>query len=290
VVSQRFPSAIIAALIDDVIAPHPMLKKFLTLAMMALFLLLSGCGSLGEKPDPTKGWSADKLYAEAKDELKSGNYERAIKYLEKLESRYPFGKYAQQAQMEIAYSYYRQNDQAQCLAAVDRFIRLHPNHVNVDYMYYLRGLANFNDKKGLFDFISRQDPTERDPKAARQAFDAFKQLADRFPESKYADDARDRLRYLVEAMAQYEVHVADYYLRRSAFVAAINRAQTVIREYPASPSVRNALRIQIRAYDALGMTELRDDAERVFQLNYKTSSAAQITPEVENPWWKFWGK
>lgn len=289
-VSQRCPSAIIAALIDEVNTPHPMLKKILTLALMALVLMLSGCGSLGEKADATKGWSAEKLYAEAKDEIKSGNYERAIKYLEKLESRYPFGKYAQQAQMEIAYSYYRQNDQAQCLAAVDRFIRLHPNHPNVDYMYYLRGLANFNDKKGLFDFISSQDPTERDPKAARNAFDAFKQLADRFPDSKYADDARDRLRYLVEAMAQYEVHVADYYLRRSAFVAAINRAQNVIRDYPASPSVRNALRIQIRAYDALGMNDLRDDAERVFELNYKTNSAAQINPVNEKSWWKFWDK
>jgi len=251
-----------------------MLKKILTLALMALALMFSGCGSLGEKADETKGWSPEKLYAEAKDEIKSGNYERAIKYLEKLESRYPFGKYAQQAQMEIAYSYFRQNDQAQCLAAVDRFIRLHPNHPNVDYMYYLRGLANFNDKKGLFDFISSQDPTERDPKAARHAFDAFKQLADRFPDSKYADDARDRLRYLVEAMA---------------FVAAINRAQNVIRDYPASPSVRNALRIQIRAYDALGMKDLRDDAERVFELNYKTNSAAQINPDAEKSWWKFWG-
>ena len=265
-----------------------MLKNFLTLALIALALMMSGCGSLGEKRDETKGWSADKLYAEAKDELKAGNYEKAIKYFEKLESRYPFGIYAQQAQMEVAYAYYRQNEQAQCLAAVERFIRLHPNHPSVDYMYYLRGLANFNDKKGLFDFISTQDPTERDPKAARDAFDAFKQLADRFPESKYAEDARDRLRYLVEAMAQYEVHVADYYLRRGAHVAAINRAQTVIRDYPASPSVRNALRIQIRAYDALGMNDLRDDAERVFQLNYKVNSAAQITTDTDKSWWKFW--
>lgn len=265
-----------------------MLKRFLTLALIATALLLSGCGSLGEKADETKGWSAEKLYAEARDELKAGNYEKAIKYFEKLESRYPFGKFAQQAQMEVAYAYYRQNEQAQCLAAVERFIRLHPNHPNVDYMYYLRGLANFNDKKGLFDFVSRQDPTERDPKAARDAFDAFKQLVDRFPESKYADDARDRLRYLVEAMALYEAHVADYYLRRGAFVAALNRAQTVIRDYPSSTAVRNALRVQIRAYDALGMNDLRDDAERVFQLNYKVNSAAQINAEQTKPWYKFW--
>ncbi len=265
-----------------------MLKSLLTLVLISLALMVSGCGSLGEKRDETKGWSADKLYAEAKDELKTGNYEKAIKHLEKLESRYPFGVYAQQAQMEIAYAYYRQNEQAQCLAAVERFIRLHPNHPSVDYMYFLRGLANFNDKKGLFDFISKQDPTERDPKAARDAFDAFKQLVDRFPDSKYAEDARDRLRYLVEAMAQYEVHVADYYLRRGAHVAAINRAQVVVRDYPTSPSVRNALRIQIRAYDALGMKDLRDDAERVFQLNYKVDSAAQINAAPEKSWWKFW--
>ena len=165
-----------------------MLKTFLQYAAFALALLLSGCGSLGEKADETKGWSPEKLYAQAKEELQAGGYEKAIKYYEKLESRYPFGKFAQQAQMDIAYAYYRQNYQAQCLAAVERFIRLHPNHPSVDYMYYLRGLANFNDKKSLFDFISSQDLTERDPKAARAAFEAFKQLVERFPDSQYAED------------------------------------------------------------------------------------------------------
>ncbi len=266
-----------------------MLKKFLTLALIALALMMSGCGSLGEKRDETKGWSADKLYAEARDELKAGNYEKAIKYFEKLESRYPFGIYAQQAQMEVAYAYYRQNEQAQCLAAVERFIRLHPNHPNVDYMYYLRGLVNFNDKKGLFDFISEQDPTERDPKATRAAFDAFKQLVERFPDSKYAPDSRDRMKYLVEAMAQYEVHVAQYYLKRGAYVAAVNRAQNVIRDYPESPSVKNALRIQIQAYNAMGMKDLRDDAERVFELNYKNkSNVPEKVPGDDKPWWKVW--
>jgi outer membrane protein assembly factor BamD len=267
-----------------------MLKTFMQYAVFTLALLLSACGSLGEKADETKGWSPEKLYAEAKDELKAGGYEKAIKYYEKLESRYPFGKFAQQAQMDIAYAYYRQNDQAQCLAAVERFIRLHPNHPSVDYMYYLRGLANFNDKKSLFDFISRQDPTERDPKAARAAFEAFKQLVERFPESQYAEDSRDRLKYLVEAMAQYEVHVASYYLMKGAHLAAVNRAQVVIRDYPASPSVRNALRIQIQAYNAMGLTDLRDDAERVFQLNYQVSSTVRASDQeaATKSWWKFW--
>ncbi len=265
-----------------------MLKNSLKIALISLALLLSACGSLGEKPDETKGWSADKLYAEASDELKGGNYEKAIKYFEKLESRYPFGSYAQSAQMQVAYAYYKQNEQAQCLAAVERFIRLHPNHPNVDYMYYLRGLANFNDKKGLFDFISSQDPTERDPKAARAAFDAFKQLVERFPDSRYTEDARDRLTYLVEAMAQYEVHVATYYYKRGAYVAAINRAQNVVRNYPASAAVKNALRVEVMAYDAMGMKDLRDDAKRVYELNFKAEDVAPEQAAEKKAWWKFW--
>ena len=266
-----------------------MLKIVLKFAVIVFAMLLSACGSMNmEKADETKTWSASKLYAEAKDELNTGNFDKSIKFFEKLESRYPFGAYAQQAQMEIAYAYYRQNDQAQCLAAVERFIRLHPNHVNVDYMYYLRGLANFNDKKGLFDFISRQDPTERDPKAARSAFDAFRQLIERFPNSKYADDARDRLKYLVNAMAQYEVHVAAYYLRHNAYLAAANRAQTVISDYSGSPSARQALLIQIRAYEALDLKDLHGDAERVFQLNYQVSSTAPQPTKEGKPWWQLW--
>jgi outer membrane protein assembly factor BamD len=222
-----------------------MLKNHLKFAAVIMALFLSACGSLNtEKSDETKSWSASKLYAEAKGELNGGNYEKAIKYFEKLESRYPFGSFAQQAQMEVAYAYYRQNDQAQALAAVERFIRLHPNHPSVDYMYYLRGLANFNDKKGLFDFISNQDLTERDPKAARDAFEAFRQL--------------------------------------------IERAQTVLRDYAGSPFNQEALRIQIRSYDELGMQDLRDDAERVYALNYKNKSTAPLEASARKSWWKFW--
>lgn len=265
-----------------------MLKNSLKLALISLALVLSACGSLGEKPDETKGWSADKLYAEASDELKGGNYEKSIRYFEKLESRYPFGAYAQRAQMQIAYAYYKQNEQAQCLAAIDRFIRLHPNHPSVDYMYYLRGLANFNDKKGLFDFISEQDPTERDPKAARAAFDAFKQLVDRFPDSQYAEDSRQRMVYLLEAMAKYEVHVATYYYKRGAYVAAVNRAQNVVRDYPGSEAAKSALRIEKLSYDAMGMKDLSKDVERVYELNFPKEDAASGTAAEKKPWWKVW--
>jgi outer membrane protein assembly factor BamD len=262
-----------------------MLKNFLKLAAIAL--ALTACSAV-ETVDETKGWSAGKLYAEARDELRGGNYDRSISLFEKLESRYPFGTYAQQAQMEIAYAHYRQGDQAQALAAVDRFIKLHPNHPQVDYVYYLRGLINFNDKTSVFDFISKQDLTERDPKAARDAFDSFKQLVERFPDSKYAPDSHARLKYLVNAMAQYEVHVASYYYRRGAYLAAANRAQTVVKEYREAPVVEDALFIMVRSYDALGLAELRDDANRVFLKNFPNSPLLQGPRKKEDPWWKIW--
>ena len=265
--------------------------KSLKFLLIAFMLSLSACSLLqSEPPDETRNWSAQKLYAEARDELNAGGYDKAVKYFEKLESRYPFGTYAQQAQMDIAYAHYRAGDQALALAAVERFIKLHPNHPNVDYMYYLRGLINFNDKLSLFDFVSRQDLTERDPKAVREAFDSFKLLIDRYPNSVYAKDARDRLAYLVNAMAQYDVHVADYYYRRGAYLAAANRAQQVVREFKDSPAVEDALYIMARSYDALGMTELRDDANRVFKQNFPNSDLPMTggTRKAKSPWWKIW--
>ncbi len=261
--------------------------KLLVLAVAAS-LSLSGCGVFGEKGDETKTWSASKLYAEAKDEMSSGGYEKAIQYFEKLESRFPFGTYAQQAQMETAYAYYKQGDQAQALAAVERFIKLHPNHSHVDYMYYLRGVINFNDQVGLLNFLANQDITERDPKASRDSFDAFKQLAVQFPDSKYTPDAILRMKYLVNALAQYDVHVARYYLRRGAYLASANRAQSAIKEYPDAPSIEEAMFILIRSYDAMGMTELRDDANRVFMQNFPKSDYLTGKAGKRDAWWKFW--
>jgi len=256
-------------------------------AVLVAFVL-SGCGVFSEPPDETTGWSASKLYAEAHDEMSSGDYEKAVRYFEKLESRYPFGTYAQQAQMEIAYTHYRQGDQPEALAAVERFIKLHPNHPNVDYMYYLRGLINFNDKLSLFDFLASEDATERDPKAAREAFDSFKLLVERFPDSVYAADATARLKYLVNAMAQHEVHVANYYYRRGAYLAAANRAQTAVAEYREAPAIEEALYIMVRSYDALGLPQLRDDADRVLKLNFPNSDLAANGGRKKAPWWKIW--
>ncbi|WP_188568344.1 outer membrane protein assembly factor BamD [Undibacterium terreum] len=259
--------------------------KFLGLI---LILALSACSSTGDKNDETRTWSAAKLYAEAKDELNNGGYEKAVQYFERLESRFPFGTYAQQAQMEIAYAYYKQDDQAQALAAVERFIKLHPNHPNVDYMYYLRGVINFNDNLGFLNFIANQDITERDPKAARDAFDAFKQLAIQFPDSKYTPDAIARMKFLVNSLAQYDVHVARYYLRRGAFLAAANRAQSAIKEYPDAPAIEEAMYVLVRSYDFMGMTELRDDANRVFLQSFPKSAFLESSTGKKASWWQFW--
>ena len=256
---------------------------------LLLGVLIGACGLLPDQVDETKGWSAQKLYTEAKDNLTSRNYTTAIKYYEKLESRYPYGRYAQQAQLEIAYAYYKDNEPAQAVTAAERFIKLHPNHPNVDYAYYLKGLANFNGDLGWMGYISGQDLSERDPKAAREAFDAFKDLVARYPDSKYAPDSVQRMNYLVNALASHEVHVARYYMKRGAYVAAANRAQFAIKTYPQAPANEEGLVILVKAYDAMKMTDLRDDAERVLMKNFPDSKYLKGDPRRANtPWWQIW--
>ncbi len=253
-----------------------------------LALLLGGCGLLPDVADETAGWSADKLYTQAKEAMGDGAYDKAIKYFEKLEARYPYGRYAQQAQLEVAYAYYKQAEHASAIAACDRFIKLHPNHPNVDYAYYLKGLVNFNEDLGLLGHVSMQDLTERDPKAARESFDAFKELVTRFPDSKYTPDATARMNYLVNALASHDVHVARYYLRRGAYVAAANRAQKAVSTYPGAPANEEALFVMIKAYDALAMNDLRDDAERVMRKNFPKSEYYVRGVNRSEPWWKLW--
>lgn len=251
-------------------------------------VLLGACGLLPDAEDETKGWSAQKLYAEAKDSLNDRRYEEAIKYYQKLEARYPYGRFAQQAQIEMAYAYYKDNEPAQAVAAAERFIKLHPNHPNVDYAYYLKGLANFNEDLGILGYVSGQDLTERDPKAARDAFAAFKDLATRFPESRYTPDSMARMNYLLNALAAHEIHVARYYMKRSAYVAAANRAQFALKTYPQAPANEEGLVILVRAYDALGMKDLRDDAERVLVRNFPNSPYLKGGASSGTPWWQIW--
>ncbi|HEU0199107.1 MAG TPA: outer membrane protein assembly factor BamD [Burkholderiaceae bacterium] len=245
------------------------LLRLVSAFFLVAALALAGCESL--ESDETVKWNPDRLYKEAQSEISLGGWQRARNLLEKLEARYPFGRYAQHAQLLIAYTYYKEGETAQALSAADRFLKLNPNHPNVDYVHYLKGLASFNDDLGLFGRTLGQDPSRRDPKAMREAFDAFKELVTRYPLSRYAEDATARMNYLVNALAQSEVHVARYYLGRGAHLAAIQRAQTALRDYHGAPASEEALSILVRAYAALGLTELSADAERVLRKNYPAS-------------------
>lgn len=244
-----------------------------------LVLLLQACGGSKPAKDVSKGWSVEKLYTAAKRELSAGNYKKAASYYEKLSARYPYGKFAQQAQLEVAYAYFKDNERASAVAACDRFIKLYPTHPNVDYAYYLKGLVTFNEDLGLLGKISNQDPTERDPQAMRDSFESLQELVTRHPESRYAPDAVKRMRYLINALASSEVNIAEFYLRRRAYVAAVNRAQYAITNYPQATSLERAFVVLIRSYEAMGLTDLQRDAERLLKLNFpaseKIASASQ---------------
>jgi outer membrane protein assembly factor BamD len=260
----------------------------LVAAVCALVVLVSGCSST-PAPDKTATWSPNKIYAEAKDEASSGAYDKAIPLYEKLEGRAAGTPLAQQAQIDKAYAQYKGGEQAQALATLNRFIKLHPASPAMDYALYLKGLVNFNDNLGIFGSISRQDLSERDQNAAKESFESFKELVARFPDSGYAPDSRLRMTYIVNSLAQSEVHVARYYYSRGAYVAAINRAQSAIADYRDSSALEEATFILYKSYDALGMTELRDDTRRIMEKSYPQSLyMSKGFRTADNPWYKFW--
>ena len=253
-----------------------------------LSFLMAGC-SFSPAADKTATWSPNKIYAEAKDEANSGSYEKAIPLYEKLEGRAAGTPLAQQAQLDKAYAQYKGGEQAQALATLNRFIKLHPASPAMDYALYLKGLVNFNDNLGVLGFISRQDLSERDQHAAKESFESFKELITRFPESRYTPDARLRMNYIVNSLAQSEVHVARYYYSRGAYVAAINRAQNAIADYRDVPALEEATFILYKSYDALGMKELRDDTRRIIEKSYPQSQyMSKGFRSADNPWYKFW--
>jgi outer membrane protein assembly factor BamD len=259
---------------------------------LALFLalLLSGCAIFGDPTeiDETKGWPVQRLYTEASTLMRGGDYDKAIQYYGKLQSRFPHGRYALQSEMDVAYAYYKKGEAAAAIAAADRFIKLHPYHPNVDYMYYLKGLATFNER-GIVEKMTAQQISDRDPKSLRESFASFKELVKRYPDSKYAKDAIARMAYLVNTLAEHELHVARYYMKREAYVAALNRCKYVIENYPDSTSVEEALVITVSAYDLLGMENLKQDTLRVLKTNYPNSPfSGKAAPAEEKSWWKFW--
>ncbi|TMH10439.1 MAG: outer membrane protein assembly factor BamD [Betaproteobacteria bacterium] len=260
----------------------------LVLSMLLASWLASGCGSTGK--DETSAWSTEKLYSEAKQEADNGSWERAGKLYERLEGRAAGTLLAQQAQIERAYVLYKSGEKAQALSTLERFIKLHPTSPAVDYALYLQGIINFNDNLGILGSLARQDLAERDQQASRDSYQSFKQLVQQFPQSRYTDDAQLRMNYIVNSLAAYEVHVARYYFRRGAYVAAANRAQQAVQEFQDSPSAEEALFIMARSYDRLGLEQLRDDADRVLRKNYP-NSAFLASGGVKAParaWWQFW--
>jgi outer membrane protein assembly factor BamD len=258
-----------------------------TLLLASAALLTSGCSST--PVDKTARMSPTELHAEAKDELNMGAFDKAIPLLEKLEGRAAGTPLAQQAQLDKAYAHYKAGEPAQALATLDRFIRLHPASPALDYAFYFKGIVNFNDDLGLFSSITRQDLSERDQKAAKESFESFKELVNRFPASRYAPDARQRMAYIVNSLAQSELHVARYYFKRGAYLAAVNRVQSVLKDYPEAPATEEALVLLAKSYDALDMPTLRDDARRVLEKNFPQSD--YVTGGLKSqsgPWWKLW--
>jgi outer membrane protein assembly factor BamD len=257
------------------------------LALCAAAWLVAGCSSTNA--DKTANWSPNRIYSEAKDEADSGAYDKAVPLYEKLEGRAAGTPLAQQAQIDKAYAQYKAGDKVQAVATLDRFMKLHPASPAFDYALYLKGVINFNDDLGIFAFMTRQDLSERDQKAAKESFESFKELVTRFPESRYTPDARARMNYIVNSLAQYEVHVARYYYERGAYLAAINRAQAAVADYRESPALEEALYIMVMSYDKLGLTDLRDDAQRVLTTNYpKSAYLTRGFRAKDDPWWKLW--
>ena len=264
-------------------------QRWLQTAPVSAVLLaaLAGCGST-LRDDELRN-APEKLYAQAKDDLNSGSYEQAIKALEKVEGRAAGTLLAQQATLDLAYAKWRTGERVQAIATLDRFIKLHPSSPGMDYALYLKGLVNFNDNMGFLSSFSRQNLSERDQQASRDSFQAFAQLIEQYPDSKYAADGRARMDYIVNALAEYEVHVARYYYRRSAFLAAANRAQQAVRDYQRAPASEEALYIMAASYDKLGLDTLRADAERVLKTNFPNTRYVKDGVRLpDKPWWQFW--
>jgi outer membrane protein assembly factor BamD len=261
-----------------------------SLSLAAAALIVTGCHGLPQKTDETVTWSNNKLYSEAQDALTGGDWGKCAKYFEALQGRDPFGHFAQQAQINVAYCNWKDNEPAAADQAIDRFIKLHPDHPDIAYAYYLKGMIHFNDDLGLFGRFSGQDMSERDPKSLRESYDAFKIVVDKYPDSKYAPDAAARMRYIVNALASYEVHAADYYYRRGAYVASINRAQRAIKEYKNAPAIEDALHLMMLSYTKLNEPKLAEDSRRVLAATFPDSPyiTGRARPGTKKAWWQIW--
>jgi outer membrane protein assembly factor BamD len=252
-----------------------LLIKIVFLAILAQ--MLQGCETFDSllKDSPSKdkdaeyaGWDEKKFHDQAQAALDSKSFSKAVSLYEAQEARYPFGDYAPQAQLNVAYAYYKNDDPEAAIAAADRFIKTHPRNLSVDYAYYLKGLVNYNRGIGFIDRFLPTDSTQRDPGSARDSYDNFQELIRRFPDSKYNNDARLRMIALRNNLAMYEVHVADFYIRRKAYEAAVNRALHVLKDYQRTPAIPVALQVLQDGYLKMGLNDLAADTDRIYKLNY----------------------
>jgi outer membrane protein assembly factor BamD len=248
------------------------IKSALGLVLCAI--LLAGCGMTNLfKEDDRSDYTAEQYYQEAKEELDDKKYTKAIELYQELESNYPYGRHTEQAQLDVIYAYYKNDNPEAALASADRFIRLHPTHPNVDYAYYLKGLINFTaDNTFLETLTEGESSPDRDPRSTQESYAAFQELVNRFPESRYATDARQRMAFLHNALAMHEVHVADYYMRRQAYVAVVNRSKYVLQQYPGTPAIEHALGLMMLAYERMGLEDLSGDSRRVLAMNFPDSN------------------
>jgi len=238
------------------------------IGIFTLVSLLSACSWFGGDEKEIPDIPEQQLYTEALEALDAGEYETATEKLQLLEARYPFGRYSEQAQLELIYAYFKSSEPEAARAAADRFIRLHPNHENIDYAYYLKGLTAFEQDRSVFERYLPIDETQRDPGAALESFESFAALLNKYPDSEYAPDAQKRMVYLKNRLAQYEIHVAHYYIKRRAWVAAANRGRYVVENMQETPAVPDALAVMIESYTALGMHDLAGDAQQVLRTNF----------------------
>jgi len=245
-------------------------------------LALYGCSSNDELPDIADDAGEQQIYDEAQGYLQGDNYDLAVKSYQALEARYPFGKYAEQAQLEIIYAHYNAYEHEAAVEAADRFIRLHPQHPNVDYAYYMKGLAAYSSNDDLLDRFLPTDPSKRDTNHAREAFAEFSQLVSRFPDSPYAADAKARMVSLRNLMAQHEINVANYYLKRGAYLAAVNRGRFVVENFQRTPAVADGLAIMAQGYILLGMDDLANESIKVLAANYPDYPAFDDNGQFES--------
>jgi len=296
----------VSGLLENHLDRVPMSLLFRTIfraGTVVCLILLSSCASVEE--DKTKEWTEEQLYYAGKSDLDGKFYDRAILTYEKLNIRYPFGIYSLQAKIDIAYAYWKKGDEVKALAACERFLREHPDHMNVDYVYYLKALIFFNNDPGLKGLVSNKDLTVLDPDRVKEAFFTLKDLVTRFPNSKYSPDSISRMRYLMNVLALHELNIADHYYRIGAYIGALNRAKFVLSEYPESAHTFEALAMMSKSYEKLGLQGLKDSTDEIIAINFP-SEFEEATAEADQawfdrffsggsdekdrklPWWKFW--